>query len=351
MEQRLTPGDTQTCLSQQELAGIMPSEELQAWVSRALGCEALQDAGQIIERRVIKRRPNDWRGSRCFERVAVRGPDGTVLPLFLKYFYREVDVEPPELRTSPDREAQVYGEVLRDSPLGTARFYGFRSLDSKDSVALLLEFVGGTKLSRLSVKQSWLAVARWLAHMHHHFSRSQDHLNALGLLLRYDADLYWSWAYRAVELGMRVSREAGAIVKEMLGPYERVAGPLGSAPPTFIHGEFYCSNILVQEEREKIRICPYDWETAGIGCGALDLTYLLRQSWGMDEHCLIQAYLDGWREKGDFPSWLSDIHSHIRRCRIHELMYSLGVALNQPDVAAAKVTKYIERAKEYMKEL
>src|SRR5947208_14149127 len=98
MEQSLHPGDTQTRLWQQELAGIMTSEELQAWVSPALGCEALQDAGQIIERRVIKRRPNDWRGSRCFERVAVRGPDGTVLPLLLKYFYREEDLEPAEVR-------------------------------------------------------------------------------------------------------------------------------------------------------------------------------------------------------------------------------------------------------------
>ena len=351
MGQEPTLGDTQRCLSHQELAQIMPSEELQEWVSKALGCEAPQGAVQIIERRVIKRRPGDWRGSRCFERVAVRGPDGIVLSLFLKYFYREVDVEPPDLRESAEREAQVYREVLRDSSLGTARFYAFRSLDSEHSVALLLEFVGGTRLSRLYVKQSWLAVARWLAHMHHHFSRSQDHLNALRLLLRYDTDFYWSWAHRAVELAMRSSGKAGGMLKETLSQYERVAGPLGSAPPTFIHGEFYCSNVLVEEDHNKVRICPFDWETAGVGCGALDLTYLLRQRWGIDEQSLIQAYLDGWREKGDVPSWLSDIHAHIRRCRIHELMYSLGVALNQPDCAPEKVTKYIERAKQFMKEL
>src|SRR5437667_11604497 len=115
MEQRLTPGDTRTCLSQQELAGIMPTEELQAWVSQTIGCEALQDAVQIIERRVIKRRPDDWRGSRCFERVAVRGPDGTLISLFLKYFYRDVGVEPAELRTAPDRNAKDDGGGLRHS--------------------------------------------------------------------------------------------------------------------------------------------------------------------------------------------------------------------------------------------
>jgi Ser/Thr protein kinase RdoA (MazF antagonist) len=351
MGQELTLGDTQSRISREEFAGIMPSEELQAWLSQALGNEAPQEAIQIIERRVIKRRLSDWRGSRCFEKVAVCGPAGMVFPLFLKYFYREVDVEPHDLRVSPEREAQVYKEVLRDASLGAARFYGFRRLGSEDSVALLLEFVAGTRLSSHNVKQSWLAVARWLAHMHHHFSRSQDHLKALGLLLHYDADFYWSWAYRAVELAMKVSREAGAISKGMLGRYERVAGPLGSAAPTFIHGEFYCSNVLIQEDREKFRICAFDWETAGIGCGAIDLTYLLRQRWGIDEHSLIQAYLDGWREKGEFPSWLSDIHSYIRRCRIHEVMYSLGAALNRPNVAAAKVIKYIARAKEYMKEL
>src|SRR5437667_125598 len=101
MGQELTLGDTQSRISRKEFAGIMPSEELQAWLSQALGYEAPQEAIQIIERRVIKRRLGDWRGSRCFEKVAVRGLAGMVFPLFLKYFYREVDVNPRDLRVSP----------------------------------------------------------------------------------------------------------------------------------------------------------------------------------------------------------------------------------------------------------
>ena len=34
---------------------------------------------------------------------------------------------------------------------------------------------------------------------------------------------------------------------------------------TFIHGEFYASNVLVNITGGKLRVCPVDWELAGWG--------------------------------------------------------------------------------------
>ncbi len=41
-----------------------------------------------------------------------------------------------------------------------------------------------------------------------------------------------------------------------------------------IHGELYPSNVLVSPDRERLRICPIDWETTSIGPIAIDLAAL-----------------------------------------------------------------------------
>jgi thiamine kinase-like enzyme len=45
-------------------------------------------------------------------------------------------------------------------------------------------------------------------------------------------------------------------------------------PVTFLHGELYASNVLVAEEVTGRRVCPVDWEMAGVGPGLLDVAAL-----------------------------------------------------------------------------
>ena len=52
--------------------------------------------------------------------------------------------------------------------------------------------------------------------------------------------------------------------------HERALARLAGLPAVFVHGEFYASNILVS----RARLCPVDWEMAGIGPGVLDLAAL-----------------------------------------------------------------------------
>ncbi len=107
----------------------------------------------------------------------------------------------------------------------------------------------------------------------------------------------------------------------------------------------------MSNEQQPIRICPFDWETAAIGCGALDLTYLLRQRLGVNRSRLIEAYLEGWHEVGGSPLSPTQLRQHVRRSSVHELMYFIWSGVNHQRASAEKIVNYAERAERYMESL
>jgi hypothetical protein len=50
-------------------------------------------------------------------------------------------------------------------------------------------------------------------------------------------------------------------------------------PLTVIHGEFYASNVLIDDGIDGIRVCPVDWERAAIGPALIDLAALTGGNW------------------------------------------------------------------------
>ena len=65
---------------------------------------------------------------------------------------------------------------------------------------------------------------------------------------------------------------------------------LAGTPTSFLHGEFYASNVLVAEVPGGRRICPVDWEMAGTGPRLLDLAALCT-GWDVDQ---LRAIADGY---------------------------------------------------------
>jgi thiamine kinase-like enzyme len=65
----------------------------------------------------------------------------------------------------------------------------------------------------------------------------------------------------------------------LLDRCQAAARVAASLPPTVIHGEFYASNVLVEEQACVVRICPLDWETAGLGPALIDVAALISGSW------------------------------------------------------------------------
>src|SRR6185436_19970223 len=138
----------------------------------------------------------------------------------------------------------------------------------------------------------WEEAAAWLARMHGSLA---GRTSAAGPLLRYDRDLLGVWARRAA--GFADDPRSGwsgaerQQVRDLTARYDVVAEQLEALAPTFIHGEFYPSNVLVQVGGDAPRICPIDWEIAAVGPGLLDLAALSVGKWTDAERAgLASAY-------------------------------------------------------------
>jgi thiamine kinase-like enzyme len=88
-----------------------------------------------------------------------------------------------------------------------------------------------------------------------------------------------------------------------------------------VHGEFYASNIVVASNEDGPRVCPIDWEMAGVGPALLDLAALTSGRWSDDERARLElAYVNarGSRLSKD------DLAVGLAACRLHLAVQWLG---------------------------
>jgi thiamine kinase-like enzyme len=106
--------------------------------------------------------------------------------------------------------------------------------------------------------------------------------------------------------------------------YDNVIAALAALPPTLVHGELYPSNVLVIPAQQPVRVCPVDWEMAGIGPGLLDLAALVG-GWGLAERDrLAAAYLDGVGATSGAAPCSQTPSIELARCRLHLALQWLG---------------------------
>lgn len=211
----------------------------------------------------VSRRPYAYGTSHRLHEVELERPDGTRVRRLLKDLG---PAEKPDFLHDPRREIQAY-RILGAAGLGTPTCH-----DSGDGW-LMLEKIPGVELWQVGDLDTWIEVARWLARMHAHFAAAPP--DSDGLLV-YDANFLSLWPERA--------QRKHPILRPIAARYDRVLAVLGREPATFIHGEFYASNVLVQNRR----IAPVDWEMAGIGPGVLDIAALV-SGWDPAERAAIVA--------------------------------------------------------------
>jgi hypothetical protein len=230
----------------------------------------------------IARKPYSYRTSHRIDALDVALADGTRLELLLKDLRRsELDpraqLAKPAFLHDPRREVEAY-RILANASLGTPKCY-----DAGEHW-VLLEKVEGVELWQIGELDAWVAAARWLARFHSHFAGRPPFSDRL---IRYDNDYFGLWPDRA--------QRSHPVVAGVVAAYERVVDILSAQPATFVHGEFYASNVLVAADR----IAAVDWEMAGVGPGVLDLAALVT-GWGEEERTAIIA---GY---GDVPSQALD---------------------------------------------
>jgi aminoglycoside phosphotransferase (APT) family kinase protein len=188
---------------------------------------------------------------------------------------------------------------------------------------LFLERVLGRELFQVGELVIWEAAARWLARFHNDFKVSINEADQLHLV-EYNGDFYRTWIRRAVAF----CRDPAAKVRlEWLAArYDRVVDRLLAMPVTMLHGEFYASNILVQETPTGLRICPVDWEMAALGPGPIDLAALIAGKWTEAGRLRIaSAYFDELGACGSSSPVPTEI---IDDCRLHLAVQWLGWSPN-----------------------
>jgi hypothetical protein len=235
----------------------------------------------------MARRPYAYRTSFALEELTVRLADGSTLALLfkdlsLRSLLENARLAKPDFLYNPLREIETYRQILAPNQLSAPIFYGAAVDPALDRYWLFVEKVPGVELFQVGDIATWQAVAQWLAAMHTRFHedawRSADRI---GHLLTYTRDFYWQWLHRAREFVGRTDQPADlrggldTIAKRYGEVVERLAG----LPTTLLHGEFYASNVLVQETPTGLRVSPVDWELAAIGPGLIDLAALTAGSW------------------------------------------------------------------------
>lgn len=261
----------------------------------------------------LERRPCAYRTSFALEELDVELADGRRLRLMLKDLSRaalhaEALAAKPEFLYDPLREIYVYRELLDGAGLGTAAYHGARVDPTRGRWWLFIENVVGDALWQIGEFDVWEDAARWLARLHATIGGRDA---ADGPLLRYDRELLGVWARRAAGFAddprSAWTAPDRARIRDLAARYDPVAAELEALAPTFIHGEFYPSNVLVQRGGGPPRICPIDWEIAAIGPGLLDLAALTVGRWTETERArLAAAYRSAAGSRAETAGNLSD---------------------------------------------
>ncbi|HJQ26310.1 MAG TPA: phosphotransferase [Blastocatellia bacterium] len=295
-------------------------------------CGALEAAlgdhrGAAVRVRALRRNLSAYRSSFAIEEIAVELDDGTALDLVFKNLSRQGLDErarraKPDFLYDPLREIETYRLILSPAALGAPAFYGAEVEPQQQRYWLFIEKVAGVELYQVGEFAVWQEAARWLAQLHSRFGESEE-LAAMARaahLLRCNESYYRVWMDRARNfLGSRDR------IGWLAARYQRVIERLLALPQTFIHGEFYASNLLVQTTAEGLRVRPVDWEMAAMGPGLIDLAALVAGNWTEAQRAaLAAAYHAALTPDGQPPSPMDEFLIELDYCRLHVAVQWLG---------------------------
>jgi hypothetical protein len=284
----------------------------------------------------LERTPSRYQTSFGLEELVVEVDDGTALRVMFKDLCRQsLDGEAlrvkPAFLHDPLREIETYRQILAPGRLGTAVCYGAIVDRAAERYWLFLEKVAGRELYQVGELALWTQAARWLAALHGSLACRASQLARQAHLVVYDGDFYRLWPQRALEFlpGTGSSRTAQGRhgLERLARRYDLVVERLLALPATVIHGDFYAANVLVQEQARGLRVCPVDWEMAGLGPGLMDLAALSAGHWTDDQRAtLARAYLATLEPAGTGLDGEQTFLEALDYCRLHLAVQYLGWA-------------------------
>jgi hypothetical protein len=286
----------------------------------------------------LKRKLSDYSSSFTLEELDVRLEDGTVLKLMFKdlswqALLADARWVKPAFLYNPQREIATYRTILAPQGISTATCFGAVIDPGAGRYWLFLERIPGLRLNHVGRFTIWQQVGRQLAAMHNLFAGASNLQGwaRLAQLLNYDRDFYWEWMHRAREFvrGAKsgVPKQARRDLDRLAARYNEMVERLVALPVTFIHGEFYPSNVLVERTKGTLRLCPVDWEMAAVGPGLMDLAALTAGNWtDPKKAALAWAYYHTLTPAADrLPD---SFLAALDLCRLHLAIQMLGWSPN-----------------------
>jgi thiamine kinase-like enzyme len=291
----------------------------------------------------LRRRPSPFATLAPADLLTALLADGSTVSLFVKRCGSE-QADHPDRQRPADREARVYGQLLRDAGLPVVRCYGTRPSPHDGRSDLFLEFLDDWNL-RYHDLEHWITAARRLAHLHAHFAIRVARLLTCDFLLRFDADYFRAWAERALSTVTDCSTALGARLDAVVSGNVPVAEWLARAPVTLVHNDLSPKNVLADRSIDPARIAIVDWELAGVGCGLLDLAHLAYGLGADAERRMCEAYCDEWRGLARLPCDPSDFERLLAACQLQKVLYRLA-RWKAWRVTAAQVAGWVGEAEQ-----
>jgi hypothetical protein len=178
-------------------------------------------------------------------------------------------------------ERTIYEEILPHLPLPMLHYYGFVEEPNGEFCWLFLEDLSGDEKYQPHLKEHRVAAARWLGIMNISASglvaaaglpeRGPEHY--LNLLLSARDTILSNLANPALKAGdVALLKTLVAHCERLSEHWNQVACVCENMPQTLIHGDFIKKNVGVRNSRAGLSILPFDWEKAGWGVPAEDIS-------------------------------------------------------------------------------
>lgn len=286
----------------------------------------------------LARRASAYTTSFPIEELELEMEDGTGLQIVFKNLGENPDGDggdQPAWRIKPDfvrdplREIETYRAILEPNGVGAPACYGATVDEATGRYWLFLEKVTGVELYQVGDPAVWRRAAGWLAALHTRFAGMGEDLAKSAHLIVHDGGFYRRWMRRAQAFAGRSniggSGDAARALRLLAERYDRVVGWTLELPSTFIHGEFYPSNILVQQGPGASRVQAVDWEMAAVGPALIDLAALSSGSWAEAERAdLALAYYGALPREASWRPAPEVFWTALDCCRLHLAIQWLG---------------------------
>lgn len=315
----------------EHLDPIVPPEQLQDALEKVLS-EFFSEPVTIQD---WHRRVSDYSSSYLLEELDVHVSGHGPLKMMFKDLSRralliDASRNKPAFCDDSLREIEIYRRVLQRQQLGTATFYGALVDQEAGRFWLFLERLAPVHLWQMGDFNIWLRISAWLARAHFALAEAAHGSRVFTHLLKHDEEFYTRWMQRAQEFVRQrdKSLEHGATrtIDRIAQNYGAIVERLLRLPRTIIHGEFYPSNVLLENPgADTMRVCAVDWEMAAHGPGLIDLAAMISGSWTVEQReamarSYYSALADDVRDKWPFERFQSDLLC----CRLHQAVQFLG---------------------------